>query len=262
MVYLWLVAISVGSTIIGLLGDSVANAAGASIGASCLVNDPTGTPLNVRASPQSTIVDTLPNGKRVSIQEIKRDNQAKTWARISRGAGGSLGWVFLDYLQCESDARRARSPSSAISYPVVFNKAQDLRRLGVVLKDYSTDSEAVQHYPNRCYYYGDGGYSLSVSDEFLAKFKTRGFSRRSLCMALVSQTRFDPETGRRLPTYIMGNIEALQRNRGRPGAGDVSEELPLDVPNCFKRGLPYSDCEMNYDPRTGGRILCRDDEKI
>jgi hypothetical protein len=141
----------------------------------------------------------------------------------------------------------ARGWAAALDFPVVFNKAADLKKLGIVVKNYTDDSDDAPHFPNRCYSYGDGGMDISVAPEVLERFKARGFSRRSLCLGLVSEARFDPQSGKHLPTYV------LSRNKSgkAEGAGDVSNELPLDLPDCFAGGRPLSDCSWNYDLRTG-----------
>jgi hypothetical protein len=107
-------------------------------------------------------------------------------------------------------------------------------------------------FKNQCYYYGDGGYSVSVSDAYLARYLARGFSLNSLCMALVSLALFDPESGKRLPSYIIANFKNIDEQRQE--GGDLTDELPLEVPDCFKRGLPYTDCTMNFDMHNGSRI--------
>jgi adenylate kinase len=105
---------------------------------------------------------------------------------------------------------------------------------------------------NKCYYYGDGGPIISVSDEYLARYQARGFSLNSLCMGLASAAQFDPESGKRLPTYILANLKKIDANETDAGSG--IDESPLEVPDCFKRGLAYSDCTMNYDLKTGEKL--------
>ena len=65
--------------------------------------------------------------------------------------------------------------------------------------------------------------------EFLRRHETRGFTLQSLCLALPSAIRFDPETGRRLPTYITGDFAALkvQAKDKKVEEGVITEELPL-----------------------------------
>ena len=46
------------------------------------MTDPTGTPLNVRASPNGKIVGTLANGALVAIVESKDAANGKPWVKI------------------------------------------------------------------------------------------------------------------------------------------------------------------------------------
>jgi hypothetical protein len=107
-------------------------------------------------------------------------------------------------------------------------------------------------FPTRFYGYGDGGWFISVSDALLEHYKAQGFSKRSLCMALVSGIRFNPETGSRLATYIIiYDQKALKQGQGESG---LSDELPLAIPRCFRNGTRYTDCAMNHDPISGKRL--------
>lgn len=144
----------------------------------------------------------------------------------------------------------------AIQYPIVFDygEKKKLNQLGL---SFGMDLR------NKCYYYGDGGYSISVSDEFLKRYQKRGFSLNSLCLGLVSGIRFDPETGARLPTYIVADLKEVKKQVRKYGEkkskehlriGVVNDELPLELPRCFSRGVPYSDCEMRFDPLTGKKL--------
>ncbi|NES83979.1 MAG: SH3 domain-containing protein [Moorea sp. SIO2B7] len=67
---------------------------------SCEVTDPTGTPLNVRSTPNgSTIVTTLSNGRRVFPYRVSYDEQGRHWILV----GDSVhpwGWVFGPYVSC------------------------------------------------------------------------------------------------------------------------------------------------------------------
>lgn len=64
----------------------------------CLVDDPTGTPLNVRAEPNGTILTTLQNGTSVAIIEERRLG-TKRWLLVS-AQGRQLGWIFGAYVVC------------------------------------------------------------------------------------------------------------------------------------------------------------------
>ncbi|MGK7879928.1 MAG: SH3 domain-containing protein [Crocosphaera sp.] len=69
----------------------------------CKVTDPTGTPLNVRETPNGRIVGTLKNGVEVYIIKINYDSQGRPWAlvgRSSQGQSGAFGWVFREFISC------------------------------------------------------------------------------------------------------------------------------------------------------------------
>ena len=68
------------------------------VAADCIVADPTGTPLNVRAAPNGEILSRLGNGVPVVIVE-ERARAGKQWARVAVD-GQTLGWVFAAYLDC------------------------------------------------------------------------------------------------------------------------------------------------------------------
>jgi Bacterial SH3 domain len=65
---------------------------------SCVVADPTGTPLNIRSSPNGKIVGKISNGDRVQISDRTVEN-GKEWAYISN-ASRPMGWVFRRFLEC------------------------------------------------------------------------------------------------------------------------------------------------------------------
>jgi len=64
----------------------------------CLVDDPTGTPLNVRSAPNGVILTTLQNGARVEVLEEAKIG-SKRWLFVSR-QGERLGWIFGAYVVC------------------------------------------------------------------------------------------------------------------------------------------------------------------
>lgn len=66
----------------------------------CVVNDPTGTPLNVRAAPNGDILTTLSNGMRVDPVDETRHN-SKRWLLVNR-FGERIGWVFGSYILCDT----------------------------------------------------------------------------------------------------------------------------------------------------------------
>jgi Bacterial SH3 domain len=71
----------------------------------CKVTDPTGTPLNVRSSPNGEIVNALKNGREVYIHEVATDNQGRAWVKIGGYYDGryrTWGWVIREFLSCYS----------------------------------------------------------------------------------------------------------------------------------------------------------------
>lgn len=66
----------------------------------CTVNDPTGTPLNVRSKPNGPIVGAFYNGTRVNLWKLVYVGN-KPWARIEPIGPGKSGWVFRNYLNCQ-----------------------------------------------------------------------------------------------------------------------------------------------------------------
>jgi hypothetical protein len=68
---------------------------------SCVVADPSGTPLNVRAVPGGSILGALYNDSIVFVSDVTVAN-GKKWAKVIPIRSGKSGWVYLDYLaDCE-----------------------------------------------------------------------------------------------------------------------------------------------------------------
>ena len=69
----------------------------------CKVTDPTGTPLNVRATPKGKIVGTVKNGTKVDIEQEAEDNTGTPWVKVSTSGKGKkkvLGWVVREFISC------------------------------------------------------------------------------------------------------------------------------------------------------------------
>lgn len=95
-------ALAAGLLLLAGAGDAMA------AGGRCLVDDPTGTPLNVRTAPNGVIVGTLPNGARVDLLD-EASVGTKRWLFVARD-GERIGWVFAAYVVCgggEGEAREA-----------------------------------------------------------------------------------------------------------------------------------------------------------
>jgi hypothetical protein len=155
----------------------------------------------------------------------------------------------------------ATTATAQTSPPIIISSKSQFEQLGISL---------LSPLPNRCYHYGEGGDFISISKSLLAFYESQGFSLSSACMALISGIRFNPETGQRLATYIWANPKLF--TNGRPDRrfwtngfptdpGDISDELPISLPRCFARGLPFSDCVWRYDVLTGERMSANDTAK-
>lgn len=66
----------------------------------CKVTDPTGTPLNLRDTPNGEIIGSIRNGIIVLIQDNAQDNRGRSWVLISSSSGTTLGWVFREFISC------------------------------------------------------------------------------------------------------------------------------------------------------------------
>jgi hypothetical protein len=66
----------------------------------CIVTDPTGTPLNVRAAPYGAIRGALHNGAQVYRTRTTTDTQGDDWSYVVPLGGGKEGWVFRSYVTC------------------------------------------------------------------------------------------------------------------------------------------------------------------
>ena len=66
----------------------------------CTVTDPTGTPLNVRSSPNGAILGALYNGTTVHMLGSAVDSDGRPWAYVEPQGPGRVGWVFGAFLTC------------------------------------------------------------------------------------------------------------------------------------------------------------------
>ena len=67
----------------------------------CTVSDPTGTSLNVRATPNGKITGKLKNGIIVYIVVESGDTQDRSWSQIKLTRRGKVkGWVLTEFLDC------------------------------------------------------------------------------------------------------------------------------------------------------------------
>jgi hypothetical protein len=70
----------------------------------CEIMDPTGTPLNVRATPNGHIVGTLQNVVQVSVLGRAVDRKKQTWVYVGHSEDQSpIGWIYREFIACKSD---------------------------------------------------------------------------------------------------------------------------------------------------------------
>jgi hypothetical protein len=71
------------------------------LGRVCIVQDPTGTPLNVRLQPQGTIMRHIANGVSVRVARSSYDAKGQEWSYIVDYENGEgIGWVIRRHLRC------------------------------------------------------------------------------------------------------------------------------------------------------------------
>jgi hypothetical protein len=89
----------------------------------CQVSDPSGTPLNVRATPNGNKVGTLNNDDLVTILDQASDRAGKAWVYVGREDRSPIGWVYRDYIRCSS--RSAEQPPTGPSFNCRYAKSSD-----------------------------------------------------------------------------------------------------------------------------------------
>ena len=103
----------------------------------CTVTDPTGTPLNVRATPAGRLLpEVFYNGAQVIVFQTSRDTRGKAWALVGKPGGSPYGWVFRDYINYEaanvssppntSAPTTAQSPSVQPGVGIGWVKSSDI----------------------------------------------------------------------------------------------------------------------------------------
>ncbi|MCB1472005.1 MAG: hypothetical protein KDJ68_03745 [Rhodobiaceae bacterium] len=225
----------------------------------CRIADPTGTPLNVRATPGGDVVNRLKNGRKVFKDAIDGwdDEGNPKWAHVVgeyKGQWRDWGWVFINYLDCGHDAQNR--------FPIIFENPRDMVPTGIVVP-WGYEGQAPPKLDHECFFYGDGGYSMSLSDELVQAYRARGYNQEQLCVVLRSPgLKYDPQTGKRLPTFIVVDPQALAQARqsGFFEGFEATEELPLHAPDCFAKSRVSKQsgivslniaCDIRFDPWTG-----------
>lgn len=93
----------------------------AAAGMTCIVNDPTSSPLNIRLFPGGTTrLGTIPNGRRVKIVRVYSDDKGTPWAWLE----DPKGWVFARYLNCGVERPERRTDTAAVGFNAVAELAR------------------------------------------------------------------------------------------------------------------------------------------
>lgn len=130
----------------------------------------------------------------------------------------------------EAEPPPTAEPSSGIAPPralKIKGTAAELRSFGVAV-----DASGIEPFPNSCDGAGNRKPAISVSNEMLDHFRERGFSLTSLCLALGSRVRFNPETGEALPRFVVSDLPET--------------EVTLNVPDCFKNAMSLVECDNKF----------------
>ena len=162
----------------------------------------------------------------------------------------------------------AQSPPD-VRFPIILTDAAKLLDAGFALRETFVmrgefEGDPPASAPHRC-----NDLWFSVSDAVLARHRQRGFTLETLCLGLWSKDlKFDPETGKRIATFIWispdDRTDLLGRLKGRdpkamtaPQVKAIDEddlilfEQPFRIPDCFRNATPLLDCQWRYDHQSG-----------
>jgi peptidoglycan hydrolase-like protein with peptidoglycan-binding domain len=119
-----------------------------SVGLTCTVADPSGSPLNIRATPAGDLRATIPNGRLVDIVQNGSDDRGRPWSLITNnGEQRALGWVYQPYLNCGSSqpptdqaqtVAQAPAPAAVPRAPEPPKDTPELRKARLFLDDART----------------------------------------------------------------------------------------------------------------------------
>jgi hypothetical protein len=91
----------ISGSLLSFSGHSALAEDNSEFGKTCVVQDPTGSQLNLRNKPNGKVVDRLPNGMEVFILSTVRDGKGKIWAKLSLDDSESArGYVIRKFLSC------------------------------------------------------------------------------------------------------------------------------------------------------------------
>jgi hypothetical protein len=126
MQYLWVVITAAELFCVGATDFSFAQT-------SCRVTDPTGTPLNVRTTPNGHVVGTLNNGIEVSVLDHASDRSGKAWVYVGTYDDNKpIGWVYREFIDCavaNRDDEPEQKPLFTADQEACFGRVYDRTHL-------------------------------------------------------------------------------------------------------------------------------------
>lgn len=214
---------------------------------------------------------TLRSDRQIKEEKTGASIQLKRGDRVySRWGENAPGWMYIvkggsfeQIAGLQYDALNCGDVALGSEFPVVLKglsgRVQLYKQFGIVDDPVATNPERDQlpSMKSKCFYIGDGFMGMELTDNAFAAYKEKGFSLDNICMVLRSgQVRFHPETGVRLPTYVIVD------GQGRDAS--ISDELLFQAPSCFARGtlkksqfgaeLKPLGCTVNYHPWSGRKL--------
>ncbi len=146
--------------------------------------------------------------------------------------GSSLSTTAQDRPQRDTNWDRSFKPPEPKQYKV---DAKTLYGVGISSRHYTATGEllakgtasAGSAFLNKCFL-NDAGRELTLSNTFVRHYTARGFTLEAICLAVTAGNwiKYDVETAKPLRT---------------------ANEFLLDIPDCFKNGVPFLECTYNYE---------------
>jgi hypothetical protein len=147
-----------------------------------------------------------------------------------------LGASVPALAQREPDWDRSYQPPTLKQYKV---DAKTLYGVGISERFFNAAGEVLQigtvaagpSFPNKCFLEA-GGREITLSDPFVRHYAKRGFTVEAICLAVTAGgwVKYNVETGKPLRT---------------------ANSYLIDIPDCFKNGVPFLECTYNFEHQFG-----------
>jgi hypothetical protein len=174
--------------------------------------------------------------------------------------------LFLLCASLLSLSMRVSTAAAEPQFPLVLSSPAELIPFGILIRPPGDTRPIPSNFNTRCYDGTDissGEPEFLISDQLMSDYRAKGFTRESLCMGLASRTAYDPESGRRLPTYILRDqariVSALEeklaeaRSGGSIPAFDNLDEFAAAVDAVKREDFSRFSQQQYYDLFTSDR---------